>query len=157
MSNRPSWHELFAPIPDDAVIERQPVASTQQIADGSAEAIAGWDSITVHLSADSGLRHVLLTVDGAGTLLAAGDTVLFNRTERRGDTEVTIYDHENFGGRYELDGSFRGTYWQVRSEQSPGEDEAAVMHSTPLPPTEGQIAALNRLVADVLRRAPAKR
>lgn len=154
MSGRPAWHALFAPIPDGAVIERKPVASAQQMADGSAAAIAGWDSITVHLSGETGLRHVMLTVDADGSVLAAGDTVLFDRIERRGDTEVTIYDHENMGGRYERDGSFRGTYWQTRTEQVGDAVEPAVTQSTPLPPTAEQIAALNRLVAEILRRAP---
>lgn len=154
MSGRPAWHTLFAPIPDGAVIERKPVASAQQMADGSAAAIAGWDSITVHLSGETGLRHVMLTVDADGSVLAAGDTVVFDRIERRGDTEVTIYDHEHMGGRYERDGSFRGTYWQTRTEQAGDAVEPAVTQSTPFPPTAEQIAALNRLVAEILRRAP---
>jgi hypothetical protein len=156
MPVRPDWQALFAPIPEDAVIERKPVASPQQIADGSAAAIAGWDSITVHLSADTGLRHVMLTLDASDTLLAAADTVLFDRTGRRVDGGVSVYDHENIGGRYERDGSFRGTYWQSRTEQT-GDDEGVVTQSTPSAPTDEQIAALNTLVADVLRRAPPRR
>lgn len=157
MHVRPAWQALFAPIPEDAVIERRPVASPQQIADGSAEAIAGWDSITVHLSGETGLRHVMLTVDADGTLISAGDTVLFDRTPGRGDAGVAVYDHENIGGRYEPDGSFRGTYWQTRTEQAPGDEDGRVIQSTPFAPTGDQIAALSRLVAEVLRRAPAKR
>jgi hypothetical protein len=157
MTDRPAWHALFAPIPDNAVIERKRVASPQQLAEGSAEAIAGWDSITVNLSGEHGLRHVLITLDADDTLLAGADTVLFDRTERRGDLEVTIYDHENIGGRFERDGSFRGTYWQTRTEQIGDDDEGAVTQSTPFAPTDDQIAALRRLVADVLHRAPARK
>jgi hypothetical protein len=156
MSDRPAWHALFAPIPADAVIERKPVASPQQIADGSAAAIAGWDSITVYLSAHGGLRHVMVTLDADDRLLSGADAVLFSRTEQRAGVEVTIYDHENIGGRFERDGSFRGTYWQTRTEQVGDDDEGAVSQATPFPPTDAQTAALRRLVADVLRRAPAR-
>ena len=154
MNDRPAWHALFAPIPENAVIERKPVASPQQLADGSAAAIAGWDSITVHLSGEHGLRHVMLTLDADDALIAGGDTVLFDRTERRGDVEVTIFDHENIGGRFERDGSFRGTYWQTRTEQVDDDDEGAVTQSTPSPPTDEQVAALRGLVTDILHRAP---
>jgi hypothetical protein len=157
MTSRPAWHALLAPIPEDAVIERKPVASPQQIADGSAAPIAGWDSITMHLSAPNGLRHVMVTLDADDTLLSGGDAVLFDRQEHRDGVEVKITDHENIGGRFERDGSFRGTYWQTRTEQVGDDDEGAVTQSTPFPPTAEQIAALRRVVADVLRRAPARK
>ena len=156
MTDRPAWHALFAPIPDTAVIERKPVASPQQIAEGTAAAIAGWDSITLYLSGANGLRHVLLTLDADEVLISGSDAVMFDRTEDRGGLTVTIYDHENIGGRFERDGSFRGTYWKTRTEQVGDDEEGAVVQSTPFPPTDEQIAALRRVVADVLRRAPAR-
>jgi hypothetical protein len=156
MGDRPAWHALFAPIPETAVVERKPVASPQQLADGSASPIAGWDSIIVNLSGAHGLRHVMVTLDANDTLIAGGDTVLFEHTERRGVVEVAVFDHENIGGRFEHDGSFHGTYWQTRTEQIGDDDEGAVIESTPFPPTAEQVAALRRVIAEVLRRAPTR-
>lgn len=57
---RPGWHALFAPLPKDAIVNRKPV--------GSGEAFAGWQSLTVELSAGAGgLRHILVTLDASGT------------------------------------------------------------------------------------------
>ena len=156
MRGAPTWLALLAPLPDDAIAERKPVASPELIASGKADAIAGWDSITINLSAgDAGLRHLQLTVDAAGQLLSAGDHVLFHRTEKRGDLVVTIYDQESIGGRYADDGSFRGTRWVTHTEQDDqhADDEPAIT-STPSEPSHEDVMALNRLVAEVLRRAP---
>ena len=156
MSRPPKWLALFAPLPDEAVPERTRVASPELIATGKADAIAGWDSINLHLSAgDAGLRHVQLTVDGDGELLSASDHVLFHRTEKRDGVVVNIYDHENIGGRYADDGSFHGTRWVTHTEQDEDHaDEEPPITSTPSEPTLEDIRALNVLVAEVLRRAP---
>ena len=152
-----SWHALLAPLPDTAVVERKPVASAAHVAAGTAGPIAGWDSLSVNLSAGAeGLRHVLVTVDASDKLLSVGDNVLFSRVERRDGVEVTVYDHESIGGRYEDDGSFRGTCWVSASEQRDDSDDATVLSSTPSPPTPEQVAALRRLVTEVMRRAPAR-
>ncbi len=98
---------------------------------------------------------MLVTIDETGKLLSAGDTVLFSETERRGDIEVTMYDHHSIGGRYEDDGSFRGTCWTTQSEQIGDSDDAVIVSSTPSPPSPDEVAALNSLVAEVMRRAPA--
>lgn len=156
MSTPPEWLALLAALPDEVVPERKPVASPELIASGKADAIAGWDSITVHLSAlEFGLRHLQLTVDAGGRLLSAGDHVLRERKERRGDLIVTIHDHESIGGRYADDGSFHGTRWETRSEQDDAHaDDEPDLTSTPSPPSAEDITALNALVAEVLRRAP---
>jgi len=129
------------------------VASPELIASGQAAAIAGWESVSLHLSsAPWGLRHVLVTVDAAGTLLSGGDTVLLEHEEQRDGAAVTVYDSHSVGGRFEPDGSFRGTRWHTRTERV-GEGEETTT-STPLPPSQDDIAALNRLVAEMLKRAP---
>jgi hypothetical protein len=152
------WHVLLAPLPADAVVERQPVASAEQLAAGTAGPIAGWESLSVHLS-DSGrsLRHGLITVDERGTLLTATDWILHEQAKQRDGATVTIYDHHNIGGRFEDDGTFRGTVWQTKAEQAAGaEGDPRTLSSTPSAPTPDQVAALRRLSADVLQRAPAK-
>ena len=157
MTDRPAWHALFAPIPDDAVVERKPVASPALIESGQADAIAGWNSISVHLSdVGSGLRHVLITLDANDRLLSASDMVLFERKEHRGGQVMTIYDHENIGGRFEEDGSFRGTRWVTVTEQVGDDEEHAHTTSLPSPPSASDVASLRAVVDAVLKRAPAR-
>ena len=153
----PPWLELFAPVPDDAIIERKAVASPELIASGQADAIAGWDSVSVNLSDPAGMRHVLITLDATDTLLSASDMVMFQRQEQRGRDAVTIYDHETVGGRFDEDGSFRGTRWITRTEQIGDDDENAHTTSLPSPPSASDVAALRSLVEVVLRRAPARK
>ena len=154
MATNPAWLALFAPLPDDAVVERKPVASPELVASGKADPIAGWDSISVHLSGVAGLRHVLITLDANDQLLSASDMVLFQREEQRGRDEVTIYDQENVGGRFEEDGSFRGTRWITRTEQIGDDEEHAHTTSLPSPASLADAAALRALVDAVLKRAP---
>lgn len=145
-------------MPDDAVVERKPVASPQLIAGGKADAIAGWDSITVYLSdVATGLRHVQITLDANDRLLSASDLVLFQRKEQRGRDEVTIYDQENMGGRFEEDGSFRGTRWVTHTEQIGDDDEHAQTTSQPSAPSAADVQALRALVDAVLKRAAARK
>src|SRR5688500_6803229 len=113
----PTWLALLAPLPQNAVVSRSPVASAELVASGKADAIAGWDSLVVHLSDADGLRHVMLTLDAAGTVISGGDGVLFQHEEQRGGELWQIYDHQNIGGRFESDGSFRGTRWHTHTEQ----------------------------------------
>jgi hypothetical protein len=155
---RPDWLALLAPLPDDVVIERKPVASPELLASGQADAIAGWESITVNLSDVAyGMRHVLITLDGSGTLISGGDGVMCHRDERRGDETWQICDHENLGGRFEVDGSFLGTRWHTHVEQCGDEDENAVQQSDRSAPAPEDVARLRALVAWVLERAPVKR
>ncbi len=155
---RAAWHALLAPLPDDVRIERKPVASAEQLEAGTADAIAGWHSLSVHLSdPPRGLRHVLVTLDEHERLVSAGDWVLFSRVETRDGAGITVHDHHNIGGRFEPDGSFRGTVWETRSEQRDNEaEDAAPISSTPSVPTPDQVEALRRLIADVITRAPAR-
>ena len=157
MATIPTWLALFAPLPDHAVVERKPVASPELVASGKADAIAGWESLTVNLSDPvAGMRHVLITLDANGTLLSGGDMVLFQREEQRGRDLVTIYDQENVGGRFEEDGSFRGTRWITHTEQIGDDDENAHTTSLPSPPSEQDVASLRAIIDAVIRRAPGR-
>jgi hypothetical protein len=153
MSQAPSWLRLFAPLPDGVVPERKPVASAEQIAAGTAGPIEGWQSVMVHLSAPAGSRNILVTVDAAGKLLSAGDHVLFVSEGLRDGVRTAVYNHESVGGRYEDDGSFRGTRWQTRTEQVVASDDDGWTTSVPSPPSDDDVVALNRIVADVLARS----
>ena len=78
MTNAPEWLSLLVPLPPDVKPERKPVASVEQLAQGTAGPIAGWKSVTVNLSEpDYGLRHVQVTLDEHGQLLSGGDYVMF--------------------------------------------------------------------------------
>lgn len=151
----PRWLALLSPIPAGAAVERKPVASAQQIAQGTAGPIDGWESVTVNLSEPAfGLRHVQITLDAAGELLAAGDHVMVVRETTPDGSEVLLSDHESIGGRFESDGSFRGTHWLTTIEGSAdGADESNVARrANHRPPTDDEIAALRLIIADVLDR-----
>jgi hypothetical protein len=150
----PSWLSLLSPLPDDVVVEKKPVASADQLANNSAGPIAGWQSVTVHLSEPAyGLRHVLITLDEQGDLLAAGDHVMFVRDTTPDGLEATLTDHESIGGRFETDGSFRGTHWKTTLEGSADDEESSITRSAEHRlPTSEEIAALRRIIDDVLKR-----
>ena len=140
------------------MIERKPVASAELVASGKADPIADWDSLSVHLSDPAtGLRHVLITLDGNDTLLSASDAVLLQRDEQRGSVVVTIYDQENVGGRFEEDGSFRGTRWITHTERIGDDDAGAQTTYSPSPPSDQDVASLRALVRSVIARAPGRR
>ena len=139
---KPAWHALFAPLPKEAVVNRKPV--------GGGEAIAGWQSLTVELSAGAdGLRHIMVTLDASGAPITAGDWVM-HATE---GPDGTTYVHENVGGRIEPDGSFRGTRWRTVTFQKPDSDDAEMKESQHTPPTPQDIAAIQALVKDLLSRS----
>ena len=127
------------------------MASAEQIAKGTAGPIAGWQSVTVNLSEpDYGLRHVQITLDEHGQLLAGSDHVMFVRETTPDGSEATLTDHESVGGRFEQDGSFSGTYWKTTLESLPGgdEDESMTRSAENRPPSEDEIAALRRIIAE---------
>jgi hypothetical protein len=149
----PAWLALLSPIPDHGVPECKPVASAEQIANGTDGPIAGWSSVTLNLSEPGlGLRHVMVMLDASGTILGASDHVMVGHDVMRDGVEFTISDHDSIGGRYENDGSFRGTRWRTHIEGPADSDEPGQSESTPSAPTEEETAALTRLVADVMAR-----
>lgn len=150
---RPAWLALLAPIPQHVAAERKPVASAQQIADGTAGPIAGWQSVTVHLSEpDFGLRHLQVTLDAEGRLVSGGDHVMVVRDTSPDGLEATLTDHESIGGRFEVDGSFNGTHWKTTLETVEGQDDSVPRDAVSRLPTEAEVAALRRLIDDVLLR-----
>ncbi len=146
---------MLVPLPPDVKPERKPVASVEQLAQGTAGPIAGWQSVTVNLSEpDYGLRHVQVTLDEHGQLLSGGDHVMFVRKTTPDGSEAMLTDHESVGGRFEQDGSFRGTYWQMTRESPPdGDEHSSITRSAEnRQPSEDEVAALRRIIADVLSR-----
>ena len=150
----PAWLSLLSPLPGDARPQIKPVASAEQLAAGTAGPIAGWQSVSVNLSEpEYGLRHVLITLDEHGRLLSGGDHVMFVLATSHDGEEATLTEHHSVGGRFETDGSFRGTHSKVTLESAGGGEEESKMRSAEnRPPTDGEIAALRRLVEDVLSR-----
>ena len=152
-SDQPDWLELLSPLPPDAVVERKPVATAQMLAEGTAGPIAGWQSVGLHLSEPVyGLRHVLITLDEHGQLLSGSDHVMFVR-ETTPDGEVaTLSDHHSIGGRFEKDGSFLGTHWKMTLESNANDEESVTRSAEHRPPSEDEVAALRRIIDDVLSR-----
>jgi hypothetical protein len=148
----PSWLSLLSPLPADALPQRRPVASAEQIDTGTAGPIAAWQSVIIDLSAPGeGSRHVLITLDEHGDLLAGSDHVMFVR-QTTPDGAVMLTEHHSIGGRFEADGSFRGTHWISILENRAGEEESATRSAEHRPPTEDEIAALTNLLKEILRR-----
>lgn len=155
------WHSLLAPIPVDSVPSRKPVASPEVLATPHGAAIAGWEQLTVELSAGSaGLRHIMVVLDAAGQPIAASDTVLYwstvPRTSEGADPASAIqYDiefyQESIGGRIEQDGTFRGTRWRTVGVETEEESEPR-LESTPSEPSATDVAGIKALVAELLRR-----
>ena len=149
----PDWLSLFAPLPHDAKVERVQIATPEQIASGTAEAIAGWHSIRVFLSEpEFGLRHILITTDRDDRLIAGGDHVMYVRETTPDGSEATLTEHESVGGRFEADGSFLGTHWKSTLETKPGEDEGVTRSAEHRPPSGDEVAALRQLIDDVRAR-----
>ncbi len=152
------WHALFAPLPADVIPRRQPVASPEVLATPAGAAIAGWEQLTVELSAGSaGLRIAMVVLDATGQPIGASDTVLY-RSEVAGGRgadprSVIEYYQESVSGRLEPDGSFRGTRWRTKGVE--GVDGAEPqLESTPSEPSAADVTSLKALVAEVLRRRP---
>jgi hypothetical protein len=149
----PSWLALLAPLPEQALVERKAVASAQQIADGTAGPIAGWQNVTVHLSEpEFGLRHLQITLDADGRLLAGGDHVMVVRRTTPDGITATLTEHESVGGRFDDDGAFRGTHWRTTLESGPDSDDSITKSAESRGPTEREIAALRILIAEILKR-----
>jgi hypothetical protein len=151
MSTRPSWHRLLAPLPPEVRPRRRRVASPELVAAGAAAAIAGWEDLVVELSAcEAGLRIAQVLLDANGSVLSASDHVLL-REATGGPVQI---HQESIGGRFEADGTFNGTHWQVDGPE-PVVGTPPDWAMVPPAPTELEVSALRRLVADVVGRAEA--
>src|ERR1043166_386661 len=144
------WHALFAPLPNEAVLHRKPVAPPEGLAKPEGAAIAGWEQLTIELSAGSaGLRHILVVLDASGRPISAGDTVLYClekwRTDPAADAQGTPPRYveilkESVGGRMEPDGTFNGTRWRTVGIET-DEEEEPQLESTPSTPSATDMAA----------------
>jgi hypothetical protein len=154
-----AWHALLAPLPSEAVVSRTPVTPPDRANDPSAAAIAGWDQLTVELSAGrDGLRHLLVVLDATGRPISAGDHVLTIRelSNESGGAPLNEYVHDSLGGRIEADGTFNGTRWHMVRVLAPDEDagdEDPPSEARSAKPTEEEVSAIKVLVAEILRRA----
>ncbi len=143
---KPAWLALFAPLPQDAPVQRKPVLPAELAQRPESEAVAGWESVTLHLSLPvAGLRHCIVTLDAQGVPISASDGVLYS--------EDGLQVHENVGGRLEADGRFLGTRWRTVMREVPGQDEAEIVESVPFAPSAADAEAIKRLVAELLRRS----
>ncbi len=146
----PAWHALLAPLPDDARPEVKPVLPPELAGRAESAAVAGWRTLSLHLSAGpDGLRHVMATLDASGRALSAGDTVVYRQPE---GSQVR-WRHESVGGRLEADGSFRGTRWRSVSAGPIESDEAQTLEQERFEPSTDDIARLKALVAELIRRS----
>lgn len=146
-----TWHALLAPLPDGARPRRRPVATTADLQPSAAAAVAGWSSLVLDLTAGAdGLRVVQVLLDADGRPLSASDHVLF-RSASRDATGRPWLRQENIGGRFEADGSFRGTCWQMEGPE-PADDEPPQWSAVPRPPTASEVAGLTALVGEMRRR-----
>lgn len=150
------WHALFAPLPPDATPRREPIVPPEILERPEGAAVAGWDKITLDLSAGcDGMRMVMVTVDAAGQPLSASDHVMYRREIGSGPDDLVEFRHESVGGRLEPDGAFLGTRWRSVSTQTPdGEDLSS--QSTPSQPSADDEAAIRALAAELIRRAPGR-
>ncbi len=149
----PPWHSLFAPLPADAIPRRQPVAPPETLAKPEGAAIAGWEQLTLELSAGyDGLRMLLVVLDGDGQPISASDLVLYRSETTQGSDTLITYRQESLGGRLEADGSFRGTRWHTLTVES-ADGREIQKELTPSEPAAADVSALKALVADMLRRA----
>jgi|tagenome__1003787_1003787.scaffolds.fasta_scaffold20903774_2 hypothetical protein len=152
--SRPAWHALLGPLPPDAIIQRQPVASAEILASPTGAAIAGWEQLVLNLSAGSaGLRNLLVVLDDTGALLSASDSVLYHTGAGPGVTgsDAGAILQLSIGGRFEDDGSFHGTRWHsVAFERDRDEPQ---WESTPSEPSPEDVEGLRTLVQELMRRA----
>jgi hypothetical protein len=152
-AGRPSddrpWHALLAPLPP-GVAPRSAALVTPGALDDTAP-IAGWESLILELSAGpAGLRILQVLLDAQGRPLSASDHVLYRSDPSDHHTQVLIRQ-ESIGGRFELDGTFRGTCWLVTGPE-PGDEEAPQWEMTPRGPTPEEVAALRGLAEELVRR-----
>lgn len=156
----PSWHALLAPIPADAQPNRQPVGSAEVLATPAGAAIAGWEQLVLELPLGPlGHRVVLVVLDRFGTVISASDSVLYRYElpEPSSLRSTPVYPveilYEGVGGRFEPDGTFRGTRWRLVAPE-PAEGEEPQWESTATEPNAVDVAALRALVVQLLERRP---
>jgi hypothetical protein len=101
---------------------------------------------------DGGGRVVTVLLDASGRLLSASDHVHFREAGAAG-APVRVRQ-ESIGGRFEADGTFRGTCWLLTGPEPP-DDEPPQWEMTPRPPRPDEVERLRGLTAELLRRPSA--
>jgi hypothetical protein len=149
-ASRLAWHALLAPLPATAAPTRRELAPASSSEDAATSPIAGWSQLVVDLSAGpAGSRVILVVLDPNDTPLGASDLVYFRPVPA--DQPDSRHRQESIGGRFEEDGSFRGTCW-LGMATGPAEGHDLRWELTPGEPLPVQVAALRSLVASVLAR-----
>lgn len=148
------WLSLLAPLPPELTPDRRLVAppGSPQAAPGSP--VAGWEALTIDRSdVPFGTRVVLVTLDAAGTPIAASDHVHLREVDADVAPGPPVQMRQfSVGGRIEIDGTFRGTHWTTVGPEPEG-DEPPQWQMTPRPPTNEEIAGLMAIVREVVARA----
>jgi hypothetical protein len=125
-------------------------------------ALAGWEQITLDLSAGAaGLRILLVVLDADGVVLSASDAVLVRTgpdggPPSPGSDAPALIHQESVGGRFEPDGSFRGTRWHSTATDPGDGSDGLQWESTPSDPSPSDVAGLRAMVAELLRRQPVR-
>lgn len=148
-----TWHALLAALPPEAVPARKPLGPAS--GDQPGNPLAGWSELVLELSAGAGgLRVLQVVLDAESRPIAASDLVYHPATSAQTSaaSEPALSRQESLGGRFEPDGTFKGTYWRGTAPAA-GEVEAAAWQLLPNPPTPVQVEALRNLVAELVRRA----
>lgn len=149
----PSWLAPLAPLPLGVSPKRRPVIPAELAATAEGVALAGWTSVVLELGAGvDGHRVVHVVLDESGMPISASDHVLFAGTPaQRADEPGSSIRQESIGGRFEADGTFRGTCWLVTGPE-PAEGEEPRWDMTPRVPEPAEVTALRALVKDLLDR-----
>ena len=148
---------LLSPLPSTATITRRPVASPDVLAGTHGPLLAAMEQVVAEVKGDGWLRISLIVVE-RGALLSANDTVVTDGGEKvRAGSEMTPASViESVGGRFEKDGSIRGTRWISRVIDDPNASlEAPSMESTPSALSEDDMSGLRALAAELFRRGSA--
>lgn len=142
-SGTPAWLSLLGPLPDDASPTRRPVLGQELQTAHAGSEVAGWTSLTLHLSAPPiGLRVLLGTFDQSGRLKSGSDLV-----HRRAGGRL---EQHSVAGRFEEDGSFRGTRWVGNAPDT--DEETTDWALEPSSPSSEEVARLRELIAELERR-----
>lgn len=157
--SQPPWHRLLGPVPDGSVPERSAVAPAAVLARPEGRAVAGWEQLVLDRSAGhAGRRTITVLLDAEGRVIGASDTVMFRvpplPPNPGPDAPPVRLRFESISGRFEADGTFRGTCW-VSEADEPVEAGDARWEMSPSEPTSASIAGLRSLVAEVVKRAGA--
>jgi hypothetical protein len=112
--------------------------------------IHGWNGLTFEIgTGPKNYRIVHVLVDAEGSLLSGSDHVVF-RSETSSGTAGEI-EQFNIGGRFEIDGTFNGTWWHIQGPELAGDEQPNWTYTSRKPSSE-EITTFRQLIDDVLER-----